>query len=112
MDEFAILLLARMFHRHFGIVLRDYVWTTGIGITIEDCSILFAYTGDLQFMDTYELQATPVKTSNALKFTDPDQETPVNLSVSQDNVDNIDNKPDTGASKENDNSENIKPENR
>ena len=80
MDEFAILLLARMFHRHFGIVLRDNVWTTGIGITIEDCSIVFAYTGDLQFMDTYEVETTPVKTANALKFTDPEQETPVNLS--------------------------------
>ena len=102
MDEFAILLLARMFHRHFGIVVRDYVWTTGIGITIEDCSIVFAYTGDLQFKDTYELETTPVKTANALKFTDPEKETAVNLSASQDNVDNIDNEPDTGASKETD----------
>ena len=84
MDEFAILLLARMFHRHFGVVLRDYVWTTGIGITIEDCTIVFAYTGDLQFMDTYDIGNKPAVSGNALTFKVPEQEAPVNLSASQD----------------------------
>ena len=87
MDEFAILLIARMFHRYFGVVLRDYVWTTGIGNTIEDCTIVFAYTGDLKFMDTYDIGNKPAVPGNTLKFRTPEQETPVNLSASQDNMD-------------------------
>ena len=91
MDEFAILLLARMFHRHFGVVLRDYIWTTGIGITIEDCTIVFAYTGDLQFMDTYDIGNKPAVTANTLTFKVPEQEAPVNLSASQDMENSISN---------------------
>ena len=86
MDEFGILLLARMFHRHFAVVMRDYVWTTGVGITVEDCTIVFAFYGDLNFMDTCENGAStsPSTLLPPLKYTSPEQDEAVNLSAETD----------------------------
>ena len=86
MDEFGILLLARMFHRHFAVVMRDYVWTTGVGITVEDCTIVFAFYGDLNFLDTCETGKStgPSSLFPALKYSSPEQDEAVNLSAEND----------------------------
>ena len=55
MDELALLCIARLWHRHFAVIMKDYVWTTGIGIPIDDCCVVFAYCGGLLLRDTVKL---------------------------------------------------------
>ena len=56
MDELALLCIARLWHRHFAVIMKDYVWTTGIGIPIDDCCVVFAYCGGLLLRDTVKLE--------------------------------------------------------
>ena len=55
MDELALLCIARLWHRHFAVIMKDFVWTTGISIPIDDCCIVFAYCGGVLLRDTVEI---------------------------------------------------------
>ena len=55
MDELALMCLARLWHRHFVIVMKDFIWTTGVSITLDDCTIILAYVGNLTFIDTIDV---------------------------------------------------------
>ena len=35
--------------------MKDFIWTTGVSITLDDCTIVLAYVGNLTFIDTIDI---------------------------------------------------------
>ena len=84
LDELGLLYIAKLWGRHFAVIMKDFFWTTGIGLTVEDCAIVFAYTGGLVFLDTIDI-AVP-RQEKAIQYATPyydmdPQENAVNLSA-------------------------------
>ena len=60
-DEIALLLYARMYQIHVGIILNNKYWSTHRQQTMENfqtSDIVLAYTGNLHFLDTVKHQIT------------------------------------------------------
>ena len=57
-DQLGLLIIARMYHRHFAVFMKDYVWSTRRDNSIENCAIYFAYNGGCTFLDTVEVEPT------------------------------------------------------
>ena len=55
-DQLGLLIIARMYHRHFAVFMKDYVWSTCCDNSIENCAIYFAYNGGCSFLDTVEVE--------------------------------------------------------
>ena len=53
-DQLGLLIIARMYHRHFGVFLKDSVWSTRRDNSLENCTIYFAYNGGSAFCDTVD----------------------------------------------------------
>ena len=51
-DELAILVVARMYHIHIGIVLKDHVWYTSSAEKPEDCLFYLLFQGGVQYLDS------------------------------------------------------------
>ena len=51
-DELAILVVARMYHIHIGIVLKDRVWYTSSAEKPEDCLLYLLFQGGVQYLDS------------------------------------------------------------
>ena len=84
LDELGLFCIAKLWGQHFTVIMKDYVWTTGIGVTVEDCAIIFAYVGNLVFVDTVDVDARRAVNSGQYDTpyysTDP-QQAAVNLSI-------------------------------
>ena len=55
-DQLGLLIIAWMYHRHFVVFMKDYVWSTQKNNSIENCAIYFAYNGGSSFLDTMEVE--------------------------------------------------------
>ena len=53
-DQLGLLIIARMYHQHFGVFLKDGVWSTRRDNSLENCTIYFAYNGGSAFCDTVD----------------------------------------------------------
>ena len=62
LDQFGLLIIAQMYHRHFVVFMKDSVWSTHSNNSIENCAIYFAYNGRSSFLDTIEVE--PVVNDN------------------------------------------------
>ena len=62
LDHLGLLIIARMYHRHFAVFMKDSVWLTRSNNSIENCAIYFAYNGGSSFLDTIEVE--PVVNNN------------------------------------------------
>ena len=63
-DEIRLVILARMFHFHIGIVMADKYWTTKCDHNLHACKILLGWYGKMQFKcmrwivrDPYDLRS-------------------------------------------------------
>ena len=63
-DEIGLVILARMFHFHIGIVMADKYWTTKCDHDLHACKILLRWYGKMQFKcmrwivrDPYDLRS-------------------------------------------------------
>ena len=84
LDQLGILVYARMYHKHYAIVLKDSVWTTRKDNSLKDCSVIFAYCGGVYFSDTCTGPATgPLPSPPALLKTVEQNIRPINLSNSK-----------------------------
>ena len=52
LDTFGHLVIARMFHNHIAIILKERIWTTQGNNAIDRCSIFLIYFGGVNFCDT------------------------------------------------------------
>ena len=55
-DQLGLLIIARMYHRHFAVFMKDGVWSTHANNSIENCAIYFAYNRGSSFLDTVEVE--------------------------------------------------------
>ena len=55
-DQLGLLIIARMYHRHFAVFMKDGVWSTRANNSIENCAIYFTYNGGSSFLDTVEVE--------------------------------------------------------
>ena len=53
-DQLGLLIIAHMYHQHFGVFLKDGVWSTRRDNSLENCTIYFAYNGGSAFSDTVD----------------------------------------------------------
>ena len=51
-DELGLLIIARMYHTHFGVVLKDRVWYTTDDNSSKCSKFLLVYQGGVSFSDT------------------------------------------------------------
>ena len=51
-DELGLLVIARMYHTHFGVILKDRIWTTTDDNSSKYCKFFFMYQGGVSFIDT------------------------------------------------------------
>ena len=110
-DELAILVVARMYHIHIGIVLKDRVWYTSSAEKPEDCLFYLLFHGGVQYLDsctgnwgyaspnhavtvniTVSLQAQPISLVVQNKENENDAKNPVpmvplNLSLEENTID-------------------------
>ena len=70
-DQLGLLILGRMYHRHFTVFLKDSVWSTRRDNGTANSTIYFAYHGGTSFSDTVE---------------DPDAADKLPGSASEDNI--------------------------
>ena len=82
-DQLGLLILARMYHRHFMVFLKDSVWSTRRYNGATNSTIYFTYNGGTCFLDTVE----DPDAENQLPTSDSGEEnievlnaTPLNLS--------------------------------
>ena len=66
LDQLGLLIIARMYHRHFAVFMKDSVWSTCRDNSIENCAIYFAYNSGSSFLDTKEVE--PVVNDNMELF--------------------------------------------
>ena len=52
LDTLGLLVIARMFHNHIAIILKESIWTTQGNNDIDHCSIFLIYSGGVNFCDT------------------------------------------------------------
>ena len=53
-DQLGLLIMVRMYHRHFTVFLKESVWSTRRDNSTENSTIYFAYNGGSSFSDTVE----------------------------------------------------------
>ena len=51
-DELGLLVIARMYHTHFGVILKDSVWCTTDDNSPKYCKFFIMYQGGVSFTDT------------------------------------------------------------
>ena len=51
-DELGLLVIARMYHTHFGVILKDRIWTTTDDNSSKYCKFFLMYQGGVSFVDT------------------------------------------------------------
>ena len=51
-DELAILVIARMYHIHIGVVLRDHVWYTSSAEKPDEIAFHLLFHGGVQYLDS------------------------------------------------------------
>ena len=83
LDELGLLCLARLWHRHFAVILKDFIWTTGIGIALEDCCVVFAYCGGFLLRDTVEINSLMHLPLYQTLYGTTDQENALDLSANR-----------------------------
>ena len=49
-DEFGLLILARMYHGHVAVIMFDWCWTTGFDLVTTTCEYVFAYASGVKFL--------------------------------------------------------------
>ena len=80
MDELGLLIIARMYHMHFGVVMNDHVWNTTDDNSAKVDKFKFMYCGDNRFLDTctgnWNLPSPP---SLLLDISRSEQLSPINL---------------------------------
>ena len=85
MDELGLLIIARMYHTHFGVVLKDRVWYTTDDNSSKCSKFLLVYQGRVSFSDTctanWNLPSPPTMIM-VLDEDTPPQQSPVNLVTS------------------------------
>ena len=81
LDELGLLCLARLWHHHFAVILKDFIWTTGIGIALEDCCVVFAYCGGFLLRDTVEIKSLMHLPLYQTLYGTTDQENALDLSA-------------------------------
>ena len=52
LDTLGILIIARMYHRHIAIILKECIWTTQGSNDTDCCSIFLIFSGGVHFHDT------------------------------------------------------------
>ena len=52
MDELGLVICARMYHRHIGIILQNDVWCSRMDNDFDKCFIKLAFMGGVLFCDT------------------------------------------------------------
>ena len=84
-DELDLLVIARMYHTHFGVVLKDRVWYTTDDNSSKCSKFLLVYQGGVSFSDTctanWNLPSPPAMIL-VLDEDTPPQQSPVNLVTS------------------------------
>ena len=80
LDEFGLLVVAHMYHTHFGIILKDRLWCTTDDNSSKYCKFFLMYQGGVSFVDTvtgnWDLPSPPAV---LLTINDDIQEEAVNL---------------------------------
>ena len=80
LDELGLLVVARMYHTHFGVILKDRLWCTTDDNSSKYCKFFLMYQGGVSFVDTvtgnWDLPSPP---SVLLTIDDDIQEEAVNL---------------------------------
>ena len=81
-DKLGLLVIARMYHTHFGVVLKDRVWYTTDDNTAACSKFLLMYQGGVSFSDTctanWNLPSPPALLL-VLDEEEPQLKSPVNL---------------------------------
>ena len=52
LDTLGLLVIARMFHNHIAIILKERIWTTQGNNDLDQCLIFLIYSGGVNFLDT------------------------------------------------------------
>ena len=52
LDTLGILIIARMYHRHIAIILKECIWTTHASNDTDCCLIFLIFSGGVHFHDT------------------------------------------------------------
>ena len=52
LDTLGLLVIARMFHNHIAIILKERIWTSQGNNDTDDCLIFLIYPGGVNFVDT------------------------------------------------------------
>ena len=52
-DSLMLLIIARIYHTHIGVVLKDKYWTTHVDNELSRCKIVLVYRGGGDFWNTY-----------------------------------------------------------
>ena len=52
LDTLGLLVIARMFHNHITVILKERIWTTQANNDIDCCSIFLIYSDGVNFVDT------------------------------------------------------------
>ena len=84
-DELGLLMIARMYHTHFGVVLKDRVWYTTEDNSSKCSKFLLVYQGGVSFSDTCTANwnlPLPPTVILVLDEDTPPQQSPVNLVTS------------------------------
>ena len=69
-DELGLMIMAKMYHAHVAVIMKDYTWTTGWNLLAKECKFIFTYTGGLSFH----------MVCNKVEGFTPPQKWPLNLS--------------------------------
>ena len=79
LDELSLLIIARMYHRHIAIFLKNSFWSTRRDNTLRDCQMYLVYKGGSHFVDT--CLTSPQLTTCLDQFDLQPQNRPLNLST-------------------------------
>ena len=69
-DEICLVILAKMYKIHIGILYRSDYWTTNKSKDIDTCDIVFAYRGKLNFSYTMQLEEVSLQKDVILSYLD------------------------------------------
>ena len=52
LDELGLIVIVHMYHTHFGVILKDKIWSTEYDNSSKYCKFFLMYQGGVSFMDT------------------------------------------------------------